>query len=60
MLREVMLSILLATPIGIALVIVLLRLLWVGLRDWRTWRMLRKEDAADDETDAEWEEVVYR
>ncbi len=60
-LKEVALGILLATPLGLALLIGILWLIRAGWRRARLWR-LDRADAADtwDPEDAEWEEVVYR
>ena len=60
-LKEVALGILLATPLGLALLIGILWLIRAGRRWARLWRMART-DAADtwEPKDADWEEVVYR
>lgn len=61
MLKEVILSALIATPLGLALLIGLLWLIRYGLRWCRMWRMARIE-AFDDEDfpEIDGEEAVYR
>ena len=61
MLKELILSILLATPLGLALVIGLGYFIILLIREARKWRMARIE-AFDDEDfpEIDGEEVVYR
>ena len=60
-LKEVVLGIMFATPLGLALLIGILWLIRAAWRWCRMWRLARA-DAADtwEPEDAEWEEVVYR
>ena len=61
MLKELILSILLATPLGLALLIGLGYFIILLIREARKWRMARIE-AFDDEDfpEIDGEEVVYR
>lgn len=61
MLKELILSILLATPLGLALLIGLGYFIILLIREARIWRMARIE-AFDDEDfpEIDGEEVVYR
>ena len=58
MLKEIILSALFATPLGLALVIGLLWLLQYGFR-WLRLQRLARADEADEPTDADCEEAVY-
>lgn len=61
MLKEVILSILLATPLGLALLIGLGYFIILLIREARKWRMARIEAFDDEEfPEIDGEEVVYR
>lgn len=61
MLKELILSILLATPLGLALLIGLGYFIILLIRKARKWRMARIEAFDDEEfPEIEGEEVVYR
>lgn len=59
MLKELILSILLATPLGLALVIGLGYFIILLIREARIWRMARTEASDEDLPEIEGEEVVY-
>lgn len=61
MLKELILSILLATPLGLALLIGLGYFIILLIREARKWRMARIEAFDDEEfPEIDGEEVVYR
>ena len=62
MLKEVLLSVLFATPLGWAAVIGVIWLVWRVTKEVRIWRPAWEaaQDPDEDELDADWEEVVYR
>ncbi len=59
MLKELILSILLATPLGLALVIGLGYFIILLIREARIWRMARTEASDEDLPEIEGEEGVY-
>lgn len=59
MLKELILSILLATPLGLALLIGLVYFIVLVIREARIWRMARTEASDEDLPEIEGEEVVY-
>ncbi len=59
MLKELILSILLATPLGLALLIGLGYFIILLIREARIWRMARTEASDEDLPEIEGEEVVY-
>lgn len=62
MLKEILLSILIATPLGWAAVIGLIWIVWRVIKEVNMWRLAWEaaQDPDEDELDAEWEEVVYK
>lgn len=59
MLKEVILSILFATPLGLALVVGLVYFIVLVIREARVWQMARTEASDEDLPEIEGEEVVY-
>jgi hypothetical protein len=59
MLKELILFILLATPLGLALLIGLGYFIILLIREARIWRMARTEASDEDLPEIEGEEVVY-
>lgn len=59
MLKELILSILLVTPLGLALLIGLGYFIILLIREARIWRMARTEASDEDLPEIEGEEVVY-
>lgn len=59
MLKELILSILLATPLGLALLIGLGYFIILLIREARIWRMARTEASDEDLPEIEGEEGVY-
>lgn len=60
MLKELVLSALIATPLGLALVIGLIYFFVLVAREAHMWRMARNEVFDEDLPEIEGEEVVYR
>lgn len=62
MLKEILLSILIATPLGWAAVIGLIWIVWRVVKKVNMWRLAWEaaQDPDEDELDADWEEVVYQ
>lgn len=59
MLKELILSILLVTPLGLALLIGVIYFIVLVIREIRMWRMARTEAFDEDLPEIEGEEVVY-
>lgn len=59
MLKELILSILLATPLGLALLTGVIYFIVLVIREIRKWRLARTEASDEDLSEIEGEEVVY-
>jgi uncharacterized membrane protein len=60
MLKELILSILLATPLGLALLIGVIYFIVLVIREIRMWRQARRTEVSDEDLpEIEGEEVVY-